>query len=157
MGENFMARTRTKSKMFKGYIGGFANFSNLDTGQELASQIATAHFKNSELIDDSLVLFFEKILDLGRDYNISVVLVKFPVTEEYYNATGDYFQDKDSYYRDVSRIIQGYDDVYIMDYQKIYFSKPHLFRDAHHLNMYGAKVVSRRLLSDLKKLNLTGY
>ena len=156
-GENFMAYMGGRSKLFRGYIFGYANFSSLDTKEELASQIANFHFKDSVIVDENLFSYFKEVLDLAEERNISVILVKFPVTGIYYNSTEKYFHDKGAYYEKIRNVTGSHDNVYILDYQKIYFDNMSLFRDPHHLNVMGAEALSKRFIIDLGGIRAVSY
>ncbi|MCK4589129.1 MAG: DUF1574 family protein [Nanoarchaeota archaeon] len=109
------------------------------------------HYFQGQIISPPLMLYFTKIFDLCEKNNISIVLIKSPVTQEYLQEVAKRDIAIDDSYSIINSFVKRYDDVYYLDYQN-YFGDPNLFWDSDHLNHKGAEVYSKLVDKDLKKL-----
>ena len=94
--------------------------------------------------------YFIKIINLCKKYNITPVLVSFPVTEEYINAVPDSIkQEFDKKLNDFQLA-----NIEYLDYMHIYKDNYGFFMDIDHLNKWGKKDLSDRLLKNLNYYSL---
>lgn len=110
------------------------------------------HYHNHTYFDDVVALYFRKILRLCSLYNKQLVLVKFPVSEPYFRHASRQVPVKKLYAR-VQEYIKPYNNVRILDYQKLFFGRdaPY-FDDPDHLNHYGAAKFSQKLRKELEDI-----
>ena len=121
-----------------------------------ANRTAIDHFIDFgkiSTISDSKIDYFQKILDLAEEQGLQVVLIKYPITEEYYNLSKKYI-DNELYYDRIFSITREYCNVYLLDYQKEYFGQYSLFHDEDHLNIWGSEIFSKQINEEFKKLGL---
>lgn len=144
---------RNSTVLIKGYMPVNESFLLANNKEAIASARADYHLKNQAAIDSSILLYFSKLIELAQEKGIKVILVKFPITKEYYNAAGKYIQDNNEYYSQIFSSIKSCRDVYLMDYQKKFFGKQFIFKDSDHLNYDGAEQLSRLFTNDMKALN----
>ena len=112
------------------------------------------HFKGQEIIDPVKVIYFEKILNFSQEKNISVVLIKFPITEIHYNTEKEYIPNIEEFYSEFDGIINKYENVYILDYIKYFFENESLFKDVDHLNPEGSTIFAKEIYKDLKNRSI---
>ncbi|MFA5070054.1 MAG: D-alanyl-lipoteichoic acid biosynthesis protein DltD [Patescibacteria group bacterium] len=113
------------------------DFSKSDDQDKSAKFRAEWHLSNSETFDATMSDYFERILNLGKEYNLNILIVRFPVSEEYYKFSAEYL-DIDEYYEKVYEITDKYDNIRILDYHDLFFDKDYFFNDPDHLNKNGA-------------------
>ena len=111
-------------------------------------------FKGQEIIDPVKVIYFEKILNFSQEKNISVVLIKFPITEIHYNNEKEYIPNIEEFYSEFDGIINKYENVYILDYVKYFFGNESLFKDSDHLNSEGVMIFTKEIYKDLKNRSI---
>ena len=141
-----------RSDLMYGYIPQYSNFDEFKNKEELGTKQASFHFYKNNYFDDDLVFYFKKIIDLAAEKNINVILIKFPITKQYYLAAQE-FIPIDSYYLNLGKILEGIRNIQIIDYQKIYFDNDNYFEDTDHLNYKGAVLFSQLLRKDLLNLD----
>lgn len=142
------------SEIQRGYTPSEANFSKAENRLKVAAERVKSHLEGCDAIDGSLLLYFYKILDLAEEQNIKVVLIKYPLTEEYYSSVKKYIPNEEEYYRSALSQINNYNNIYIFDYQLLYSNRPELFKDSDHLNSAGAAEFSKLLNKSLTDNNL---
>ncbi|MBL4694334.1 hypothetical protein JKY72_03105 [Candidatus Gracilibacteria bacterium] len=139
-----------ETNLEKGYTGGdgWINLELLSDEELNAGAFSTAnrHFSNDKnVIDEILVEAFLEILSLAEKEGIEVLLVKYPVTEEYYENAGK-FVDVENYYREIEDKLQGF-DFEILDYHDLFWDNLSNFSDFDHLNNKGAMRFTEELRS----------
>jgi lysophospholipase L1-like esterase len=142
------------SEIQRGYTPSNANFSKVKNRRKVAVDRVASHFEGCEIINNMLLNYFYKILDLAAANNINTVLVKYPLTEEYRNEMKKYIPDEEEYYNSALYKINDYSDIHIFDYQLLYSGNPELFKDSDHLNSAGAVEFSKLLKKSLTDNNL---
>jgi hypothetical protein len=140
------------TKLVKGHNRIYEDFSESGNKRKNALKRVNINLKGAEVIDENLLFYFNAILKLAKKENITVILVKFPTTEYYYNATAQYIPDKNAFYDDIFNVTGRYDDIFILDYQKVFFHNYSLFSDSDHLNYKGAEKFSKIVREDIKKI-----
>ncbi|MFH0923454.1 MAG: DUF1574 family protein [Candidatus Falkowbacteria bacterium] len=142
------------SEIQRGYTPSNSDFSKNRDRRKAAADRVASHLEKCEVIDSVLLDYFYKILDLAKEKNIKVALVKYPLTEEYYEETKKYIPDAEEYYNSALHKINSYGSINIFDYQLLYSGKPELFKDSDHLNSAGAAEFSKLLKKSLTDNNL---
>ncbi|MBW2973166.1 hypothetical protein KY346_02105 [Candidatus Woesearchaeota archaeon] len=145
---------RKTSKIVKGHILSLERFSNAQNRTQLAANTAKRHLEYSQIIKQDAFLYFKKIIELANRREVTVILIKYPVTKEYFIASKKYIADTEEFYKKIVNKIYKYNNVYILDYQKLFFDKNDLFKDDNHLNKWGAEILSKQVAKDLEKIKL---
>ncbi len=92
--------------------------------------------------------YLEATLALCRRHNIPVYLVRFPTTQQFYDAASKRMPI-DAYEDCVAALCARYPEASVLDYQKSLFGKDDYFFDAHHMNYEGMKEFTLRLAHDM--------
>jgi hypothetical protein len=145
---NAIMRKWKNIPLINGFVPSRRNFSKMDRQRITKGRTHNQFFRNN-YFDKDMVFYFEKILDLSAGKGIKVLLIKMPLDHIYYNFVLKYF-DPDEWYHKIDSIIKTRKNVMVMDAQKIYFDKPHLFGDCDHLNECGAQNFTKRVINFLK-------
>ncbi len=101
-------------------------------------------------IGNTSLEYFLKILELAKENNISVVLIKYPVSPQYDAAIRNMSFDKHPFYDQLMQAVnQTLGDNYtLLDYQEIYYNQLDLLQDPHHLNDKGTWILSQKIYND---------
>ncbi len=137
--------------LIKGYIG-FDEEGKIvpRTRSPEAKKRARRHFKGADPVSENLAVFFKRILKLCNDRGINVVLVKFPVTREYYSAVGELIQI-DEVDKEVSRLVPPGSNTRILDFRRLFFDQQELLADVDHLNPKGAEILTKLAFEQFPK------
>jgi hypothetical protein len=117
-----------------------------------ASRRVRSQFHRKNPFDPTLVHYFKEILELCREKQIPVFLVKYPVSLEYFNAAAGYFSIRD-FYKRIDAITENYPNIYLLDYQSIFFNKPQYLADSDHVNKKGAALLSKQIKDAISRLS----
>jgi len=107
-----------------GWINNSKTFDNEDK-TKLANAKLETHFNEERSMDNISQIYFDKILNLAEQNNISIIIIRYPVSEEYYSEIQDIKVDVD------------------YDYHDMFFNDTKMFGDSDHLNWKGAEVFSK--------------
>lgn len=142
--------------MAMGFVPRYGELSgkNQERLQRLAAGRAVNHFEGYQMLDPDLLTYFLKLVGYLEDHGVVVVLVRYPVTEWYYDATGAYFSIEDYYSRIGEVLADNENQVIVLNYQDIYWGQEELFVDTDHLNAEGASQLTVRFKEDLDKLGI---
>lgn len=114
------------------------------------------HLSGPDAFDHVAARYFRKILELCSARGKTLVLIKFPVSEPYYQLAIKRAA-RSEVYRRADEMIRPYRNVRVFDFQKSFFGRDRaLFDDPDHLNGAGAEILTleiKRLLSDLTERN----
>ncbi|MBW3018944.1 hypothetical protein KY329_02045 [Candidatus Woesearchaeota archaeon] len=143
------------TKITAGWNGAMTkNFSVVVDKVNAGKKGVEGHFEREAISNDSLG-FFLKSIQLARDNNISIIFVKYPVTEEYYHAFEAEIMPAEEFYSKIfSRIDEVLDSYSVLDYHSLFFGHPELFADTDHLNDKGAELFSKQISVELQKSEL---
>ena len=149
------------SEMYEGWIKNTNDFSRFNETERLkiAEDSYKVHFQNQQISSLSIE-YFIKTLELAKENNINVILIKYPMSEEYQDITykrGIYNMSKEEYYKilfDDTQKVLG-DSYSILDYQDLFLNQPEVLGDTYHVNYKGAEILSKKIYEDLNKLNLS--
>lgn len=141
-------RRHSYINQFKGVTDKYFHHNRDKKGERRALH----HFLGNMWIDNEMISFFKKILDLCLERKLSLVLIKMPVSIQYYGYAGRMVPIK-KYYGKVKNLINGYSNVHLLDYHDIFFNKERWkFYDSEHLNADGAKIFTSILKEDLERI-----
>jgi hypothetical protein len=113
--------------------------------EEKARKRANRQLKDFNSFSPEMVFFFKSILKECQDRQLRVILLKLPITEDYYQQAGKLI-DIHRLDARVQPLVRNFTHVCIFDFQKIYFkNEAGLFWDPQHLNKIGARDISVRI------------
>ena len=144
-----------ETELINGYQPKNGFFGEFERKEELAALRADYHFKGNDPLDPDLLLYFFKMLELARENNVQVVLVRFPVTAEYYSAASK-IPSLVGHYEKIDSLLalNGYGSIPILDYHDIFWDGQNYFSDPDHLNEQGAILITKMIKNDLEDLYL---
>lgn len=121
--------------------------------ETIALKKADSHFKDCDVFDQSLILYFRKILELCHRENILVVTMQMPVTASYLEYAEKYI-DKVTIFNNIIDNNQYKEYIHNnLDFLELYYGKDDYFReDSDHLNLKGSKDFIVILDKELSKL-----
>ncbi|MBU2649367.1 MAG: hypothetical protein KKA81_00400 [Bacteroidetes bacterium] len=116
-----------------------------------ARQKSSIYFAKDAYFDSSVAIYFEMILEKCRQHDVNVILLRAPVTKEYFQDVSQMIP-VELIYDSIKKIYSKYPNVIqVLDYHDLYFDHPEYFFDADHLNPVGAEEFTKRLRCDLEK------
>jgi hypothetical protein len=108
-------------------------------------------YYKQKIFDDTVVVYFKKILKLCKDNDIKLVLVRYPVTKIYYRYALKKVNEK-KYYNKIFKMIENYNNIIFIDLHSMFFKKDgSYFYDSDHMNYIGARKFTKRLKEILVK------
>lgn len=119
----------------------------------LAQTKANMQFRNKDYFHKPMVTYFKKILSLCRENDITVLLVKYPVSRDYYQRVSE-LVPLQRFNRQVRGVLNDYDNYFILDFQNIFFSGMENMRDVDHVNKKGSRRISRKIAKFIEKHKL---
>lgn len=106
------------------------------------------HLYNSHLINPDLLEYYERIIRLALDKGIRVVVIRYPLSNEYLSLIND---KTDQEFSDVVAYLENKYGFSILDYRRAFDTKQELFSDQDHLNSDGSKYLGEMVIRDLKQ------
>jgi len=102
------------------------------------------------IIDDQAILSLQSIFHNASQNNITVFLVKFPLSHAYLENILGLGIPMDTFYENISSLLA--DEHYILlDYQILFIENDSLFLDSDHLNREGSRILATRISQNLSK------
>jgi hypothetical protein len=153
--KNWIRTTRFTDLNLNGSLRGHLGFySNLKIGI-----IDTIAYKNRIADNDYLKITFDKplqekfeeMLKLVSENNIKLILLGIPTVDILNRTDSESFNKAMNMLNDYSR---KFKNVYFLNYNDEFAKRYELFYDPVHLNPKGNKVVTERLIQDLKIISL---
>jgi hypothetical protein len=143
-------------EMYRGFRAhrDFRNFADEPDRQKAAWSKANLILSKESYFDPVVKVYFEKIMQLCQDHGVKVILVRIPMSKEFFTEESK-IVPADQLYREVETIASRY-PVYVKtyDYHDLYFGHPEYFFDPDHLNVKGSDLFTTRLSEDLnRKIN----
>jgi len=127
----------------------FKNFTDVKNKYREAKKKVDIYLKRDSYFDPVLQYYFESILELCLENDINVILVRIPVTKEYYEEASIGIPLSDLYGK-IEDSYRKFDNVsMVLDYHDLYFDHPEYFFDADHLNPRGSDLFTTRLRDDI--------
>jgi hypothetical protein len=147
-----MLQFATSSKHFRDGDGEGGSPLQL-TVFESGERAARRHLQGADPWDPDMEWAFRRLLGELQARKLRVVLVRFPVTEDY--AKESRVLGADPVLRDklLSEIAQP-GVVEHLDYEALFFGRPNMFVDGDHLSQTGKRKFSEILASDLRALGI---
>lgn len=128
----------------------FKNFSEETNKMQLAQNKVDLYFTEYKHTDKSLRIYFKKILDICIKNNIKVILIKMPITKEFYTKINERLPVK-TLDKEIEPIYSNYTNITQLNYLNLFFEHPEYFFNEEHLNPKGADKISGILKNELKK------
>lgn len=144
----FTGLMRGRTTIKKGFAMRSGDFTESRDMIAVARERAEFHLKDVDYYDEDLVYYLEKLLRLCLDNGIRVVLIKYPVTREYYVEAAR-LAPVEEINNNIDDIVDRHPEVLLLDYQDAYLDNAHLFYNPDHLNTRGATRFSEDLKSRL--------
>ena len=123
--------------------------------RQMARHAAEQHFKGVEIMDPGLRWAFGRLLAWARAQGMTVVVVAFPVTQEYADWT-DRLGARARVQAEIVTPLMDQPGVHYLDHHRLYGDRPELFSDAHHLNAQGRLRYSQHMREALRDLGVLG-
>lgn len=139
------------NEFFKGWEPCHGNITSINR-KDLAQIEFNKIFRGESYSISSVALkYFLLTLELANENNISIILLKYPLTSEFVETLEDNNRSQNEYYKDLFQSINKTNINYpLLDFQNIYFTNKDYFCDMTHLNTIGAKNFSMLLNDKLK-------
>jgi len=127
------------------------DFSQQDMKYE-TRKVFEGHFEKGKLaFEEPNYSYFLRLLELAKKNNVSVILIKYPLTKVYDQMVVEHGFSKEDYYRtiyaDADRILGNYK---VLDYYSVFFDRPEYFYDPHHINSRGKKLMAEYFYRDIQ-------
>ncbi|MEM7129580.1 MAG: hypothetical protein AAF702_24820 [Chloroflexota bacterium] len=130
------------------------DFSKSKNPEAQAAARAKEHFGGHDVLDSTAIYYFDRIMSIATTANLQVVLIKHPVSHEYYVAASRFVNTGEFYDRLATLTTSKY-DVIVLDHQKTYFDQNDLFVNSDHLNVEGRRRFTYTIRDELSnKLGL---
>jgi hypothetical protein len=146
-------------EMYHGYRPhrDYNNFANEPDRQKVARNKAQLISSKGKYFDNTVSVYFEKIIQICQEHGVKVVLVRIPMTREF-NEEEAKLVPVDSIYARVDSIASKY-QVYqgLLDYHEIFSNYPEFFYDPDHLNVKGSDLFTEQLAKDLETYRSAGF
>jgi hypothetical protein len=127
----------------------FAKESNRDAiGFEIATVYLSSYSKKSILGE---ARYYIKILDLCKQYNIHLILLRMPMTDEYLKYARKLIDLDKLDCEIIDLTLNHCDDFKVFDYRNEFHGKPEYFFNADHINPAGVTIISGKIKEELEK------
>ena len=138
-----------------GFMSSEGKFSenSLDIREERIQRKVDSQFKGYDYMDETLVMYFLRVIDLLEEYDVTPVLVYYPITEGYFEGASLYVPVED-HIANVQDLLEEDPSVVLLDYHDLYFHHLEYFSDPDHLNIWGAEIFTEQVIEDLENINL---
>lgn len=154
-----MFRNVDLDKIKNGYFPArnYKNFAREPNRDALGFEISTAYlssYRNISVLSEGR--YYRKILELCRQHDIHLILLRMPMTDEYLKYARKMI-DIEKLDREIILLTQKYTRNFtVIDYRNEFRGKPEYFFNADHVNPVGAKIISRKIRENLLNKNLNG-
>jgi hypothetical protein len=130
----------------------FRNFADEADRQKAAWSKANLILSKEGYFDPAIKVYFEKIMQLCQVHDIKVLLLRIPMSKEFYEEEIK-IVPADKLYQEVETIAKRY-PVFsgTLDYHDLYFDHPEYFFDPDHLNVKGSDLFTEKLSQDLAEM-----
>ena len=150
----FMFSNEKKTYVYLGWQSQEISFASDDPSYRIwvGQYRVYSQFNNQVIKEKSLISSFYNIIDILERNNKTIVLVKYPITREYFKAINERGINSSQFYSEFYDLSLKHNKVYILDYQEVLLDNQELFADSDHLDYLGAEVLSKKINEDLKKI-----
>ena len=109
--------------------------------------------KNQALVDESMLLYFHKLVDLFQSRGIEVVTVTYPVAKEYFRIAKRVGAVEQVRMR-LLKPLKEEKGVTHLDYHAIFVNCPECLADSDHVNIKGSKELTATLRAQMIKMGV---
>jgi len=110
------------------------------------------HFGDRKPINQEMVLYFNKIIDLCRENNIEIITLRMPVSDEYIKFSDEFKEGREL--KEKVRDILTNSGCKNYDYENLYSAQKFLFwSDGDHLTKEGAEIFTMHLKDEKDLFN----
>jgi hypothetical protein len=144
---NIILREKNRQP-FRGYSTCVLNFSETNKKQESIDYFNTVFRGENVSISPIGIDYFIKIIELAKQHNIKVVLIKYPHSKEFIDVLAQNNLSVKDYYASLGKILDqrvNNKDYTILDYQNLYFNNSDYLCDPTHVNEKGAEDISIKI------------
>jgi hypothetical protein len=136
-----------------GWISRSGNFSENpeDQKEQIASHRFNQYFTEKTLIDPVAEEYFEKIILLAEQKNITLFFIRYPVTSYCKDSITSQLSVEEIYPLSLNKTLQKN----FLDYEDLFLNNHDLFTDSNHLNYFGAEKLSKKIRLDLNITPIT--
>jgi hypothetical protein len=146
----FFSEGKGRSQLILGYRPKHGDFKSKKARKDI-TQLHEELYQSKHWLDDDLISYFKRIMDLCENNSLKLVLVKMPVSKQHHEKISKVV-DMENYHQKINQILADKKDVYVLDYQTLFFEHDNYFNNPDHLNARGADKFSAQLKTDLEKL-----
>jgi hypothetical protein len=132
------------AEMYRGQVIEHGNYVFNDTKIKDAKDRVYFMLRDNNLSIEVLWVFFDKIIQLANEKGYRVLLVKYPVSEEYYNEARAYFPELEKNNKRMISVVEKNKNLKILDYQTLFLDKPQYFYNIDHLNIEGSRELTKK-------------
>jgi hypothetical protein len=151
-GYDFSIIARGKTPVYLGWAGLERDFSTMD--QFLSTKRVTEQFEGYNLQDPVLLEHYEKILSLAKTHNITLVLIRLPMSKSYQNELLELGIVREDHYAQLDARAQNQNISYqVLDYYDYFINQTDFFADPDHLNVAGTKALTKQVQEDLRSIS----
>lgn len=118
---------------------------------KLTKNRVASHLYDEDTINRNFVNWYKKILELAKKHDIEVVLISYPLANEYLDLIDNETE------RGFQKLINDFTDSYnipFLDYRDVFLDSQEYFRDHDHLNFQGARKLGDLINQDLHTLKV---
>lgn len=124
-----------------------------DERNSVAQSMVRRQLEGNDPLDERLLLCFRDIIDLCSNTGIEVIVISYPITEEYLTIAENTVTRGDIIFA-VGTVLAGHGNAHFLDYSRLFSGAPEYFNDSNHLNEEGARLLTLMLAEDLDELGL---
>ena len=119
--------------------------------KQLVEKIYNTQFSEEKnLLEETSLNHFLKILNLAKENNINIIFINLPISYDYYLEIQKNNISRELYYERLFLEINKTKIPYsTLEYYELFFENPEYFGDPDHLNYVGSKILSQKLSKDL--------
>lgn len=116
-----------------------------------AAQRAELVFRDENPMDPLLIDYFERLIALCEENGIQLMVVNFPISQEFLDAASK-FLDVNLFYVRIETLVAAHPNAHLLDMRSAFRGKWDYFRDVDHLNARGATELSRTIRDEIRRL-----
>ena len=135
----------------RGYLHNWKNYKHGAVNIDLLKlQIEQGKYPKASFDQKQVEIFYD-ILRFAREHGIKVILLYVPTLDLYNEVEPEKYEQADHFFRALAENDSG---IYYLNYNDSFSHNHAIFRDPVHVNAEGQKLVTMRLLEDLKQLKV---
>ncbi len=150
----FKSKKKSKKKKFINKFRGVKNQYFHRNRDRKGEKRALRHYLGAKYPNREMAGFLIRIIKLCKSRGLKLILLRMPVTINYFKVAKSFVKVK-NYYNFVKGLIKHYPNTFLLDYHDIFFNKERWkFYDSEHLNFDGAVLFSNILKKKLEDMGV---